>query len=386
MNDRVPNDRVPAEVFSPGEYLKDELDARGWTQLEFAEIIGRSPRLVNEIIAGKRGITPSTAKEIAAALGTTALFWLNLESTYQLRNGEPAPARIAQEARLRERFPVREMIRRGWITPSESPDVLESRVLRFFRIEHIDHRPAFAHAAKKSQYSDDIRPTRDAWLFRVRQIAETMQTGPYSEDGLRAALETFKAFRRDVEDVRHVPRVLTECGVRFVIVEPLPGSKIDGVCFWLEGTTNRPVIGMSLRLDRIDNFWFVLRHEIEHVLRGDGKNAPVVDENVGSPGLPDGENSVLLPEEAAANCAAVEFCVPQAELNDFIARVHNMYWESRIPGFADQIKIHPGLVVGQLQRRSGQWSLLRRSLVKVRNVLVPAAMTDGYGQSVPIQA
>ncbi|KAI1694314.1 hypothetical protein Ddc_22202 [Ditylenchus destructor] len=52
-------------------------------------------------------------------------------------------------------------------------------------------------------------------------------------------------------------------------VEALSGSKIDGACFWLDA--HKPVIGMTLRFDRIDNFWFVLRHEIEHVLREDGR-------------------------------------------------------------------------------------------------------------------
>lgn len=84
----VMDDRVVAEVFPPGEFLRDELEARGWTQTEFAEIIGRPTRLVNEIIAAKRGITPDTAKEIAAALGTSAQFWMNLETTYQLPNAE----------------------------------------------------------------------------------------------------------------------------------------------------------------------------------------------------------------------------------------------------------------------------------------------------------
>lgn len=75
---------VPAEVFPPGEYLGDELDARGWSQAEFAETIGRSAKLVNEIIGGTTSITPATAIEIGAALGTGARVWLNLEHEYRL--------------------------------------------------------------------------------------------------------------------------------------------------------------------------------------------------------------------------------------------------------------------------------------------------------------
>ena len=55
------SNRRPAEAFPPGEYLLDMLNERGWTQSEFAEIIGRPIQLVNGIINNKRGITPETA-------------------------------------------------------------------------------------------------------------------------------------------------------------------------------------------------------------------------------------------------------------------------------------------------------------------------------------
>ena len=51
----------PAEAFSPGEFLREELEERGWTQADLAEIMGRPLVLVNEIIAGKRGITAETS-------------------------------------------------------------------------------------------------------------------------------------------------------------------------------------------------------------------------------------------------------------------------------------------------------------------------------------
>ena len=63
------NDLVPAVAFPPGEYLKEALDARGWTQDEFAEIIGRSPRFVGELLSGDKAITPRAAKEIGRGAG-----------------------------------------------------------------------------------------------------------------------------------------------------------------------------------------------------------------------------------------------------------------------------------------------------------------------------
>jgi HTH-type transcriptional regulator/antitoxin HigA len=113
----------PAEVFPPGEFLSDELEARGWSQQEFAEIIGRPPNAVSQIINGKRSITPATAKELAAALGTSPMFWLNLEAAYRLCQTDDAPNRIAVQARLRSRYPVRYMVQRGWIEDAEDPEV-----------------------------------------------------------------------------------------------------------------------------------------------------------------------------------------------------------------------------------------------------------------------
>lgn len=69
----------------PGDILKEELQAREWTQKEFAEIIGRPVQVVNEIIAGKKAITPETACLFSAAFGTSAELWLNLENSYRLR-------------------------------------------------------------------------------------------------------------------------------------------------------------------------------------------------------------------------------------------------------------------------------------------------------------
>lgn len=368
-------DRTAAEVFPPGEYLKDELEARGWTQAEFAEIIGRPPRVVSEVIAGKRAISPDTAKEFAAALGTSAQFWMNLETAYQLSKSGPASERIKREAQLRERFPVREMMKRGWVEPSDNFEVVETRVLDFFEIQSSNDNVSLAHAAFRNHW-EEVSTTQQAWMFRVRQMAQAISAPKFSEKTFREAIERLHLLMADPEEVRHIPRILTECGVRFVIVEALPGSKIDGVCLWLENGTV-PVIGMSLRLDRIDNFWFVLAHELEHVLRGDGKEAAVIDSDLeGRAGDAGG-----LPEfEQAANKAAGEFAVPQAKIENFIARVRPLYSEDKVLKFARANGIHPGIVVGQLQfRKEIPYSHFARHKVKIRHLIVPSALTDGWG-------
>jgi HTH-type transcriptional regulator/antitoxin HigA len=182
------------------------------------------------------------------------------------------------------------------------------------------------------------------------------------------------------EEARKVPRILAECGVRYVIVESLVSAKIDGVAFWLDA--NSPVIGMTLRHDRIDNFWFVLRHEIEHILQGHGFGSTMLDAEL------EGERAGIGPnisdDERVANDAAANFCVPQESLQRFIARKAPFFAERDILGFARTLRIHPGLVAGQLQHKTSRYDRFRNHLVKIRSTVAPSAMVDGWGDVAPV--
>lgn len=374
--------RVPAEAFPPGEFLKDELEERGWTQEEFATIIGRPTTLVNQIVLGKRAITPEAAAEIGAALGVEAEYWMNLETAYRLwqvrqKQTAPALARIERIADMRERFAVREMAKRGWITKTNDPDELERQLLAFSRVKHLDAIREVRHAAKQTYYGKDLKPVQQAWLWRVRQIAETMpMTQGYSEQTLGASLDALRALASDVEQIKQVPKLLAEAGVRFLIVEGLPGAQIDGVTMWLNAKS--PVIALTLRFDRLDNFWFVLRHEIEHVLQKQGRDEPAVDTNLG-PGA-ESSSDELPREERMANRAAVEFLVPQRPFETFLRDLIESYSEQKLTDFSKTLGVHPAIVVGQVQKRLQRYDILRKYLVKVRDVIASAAITDGFGR------
>jgi HTH-type transcriptional regulator/antitoxin HigA len=370
-------DRAPAEVFPPGEFIRDELEARGWTQGDLAEVLGRPLRLVNELIAGKKQITPETARGLAEAFGDhDPLFWMNLDSAFRLSKTRPVDDSVARRGNLYGCFPVREMLKRRWVEPSDSLEVLEFRVCNFFNITLPSENPRFAHAAKAVQY-DERTSLQWAWLFRAKNLAEGVSASPYSEKRLRDALAKLKALLVAPEEIRQVPRILADAGVRFVVIEFLPGAKIDGATFWLNDS---PVIAMSIRFDRLDNFWFVLIHEIEHVLNRDGQQQPTIDIELTEHMQ---RNDELPPEEVRANKAASEFLIQVRELDDFVARVRPLYSDQRILLFARRIGVHPGLVVGQLQHRAEiPFTHFKRHLVPVREIVTQSALTDGWG-SVP---
>lgn len=369
--------RRPAEVFPPGEFLREELEERGWTQNDLAEILGRPVRTVNEIIVGKRGITPETAKGLAAALGTTPELWMNLEAAYQLwRVRSDGSDSITRRARLYTIAPIKDMLRRGWIEPSDNIDVLEKRVLSFFGLKSIVEEPVFLpHAARRSGSYAEITPAQTAWLFRALHLSQSVHAAEFLESGLEEAVGRLRLLLHNPLEVRHVPRILSEAGVRFVVVEHLPGTRIDGASFWVEGC---PVVALSLRYDRIDNFWFTLMHEIGH-LRNKDSALDLDMETV--------RDSSERPEnERLADNFATERLVLKHQLDDFIARVRPIYSSRRIEAFAQTMQVHPGIVVGQLQHRGEiVWANFRRLLVPIRQMVIAAALTDGWGATLSIQ-
>lgn len=382
--DRMRMEKMPAEVFPPGEFIREELEERGWTQEDFAEILGRPRRLVNEILMGKRGITTETANELGAAFGSSAQFWLNLESAYRLSQVRDKDVSVVERrAHLYSIAPIKEMIKRNWIEPSEDIAVLEQRLMDFLGTEHIDEVPTFwAYAARKSTPYQTLTPTQNAWLFRARQLASAISADRYSPQCLPNLVEELRSLAASPEETRHVPRRLADAGIRFLVIEPLRSSHIDGACFWLDDYS--PVIVLSLRYDRIDYFWHTLIHELGHIKSEDGlKNNHVpfdTDITTEGPGKPSDKPEY---EKAADNFAA-DTLIPHEQLENYIVRVGPLYSQTRIMGFANRMNVHPGIVVGQLQHKGEiGYSQYRSMLVPIRRSIVHTALTDGWRSVLP---
>lgn len=364
------------QIKHPGCYLAQILAEQEITQAELAFILGQSPNNINAIIQAKRGVSPGMSKMLGEALQVSGDYFANLQTEYDLLlASEPDPT-VSLRADMLKTYPIREMIKRQWIEDGTA-EVLQSELARFFDVSNTNEIPYLAHAAKKGKYAkDDVTPAQYAWLFRVREIARVLAVPRYSEKKLRDIAEDMRELLLSPEEARNVPRLISECGVRFVIVETIPQAKIDGVCFWLDKQS--PVIGMSMRYDRIDNFWFVLRHEIEHVLNKHGMSKAVVDDL--------DVKGDLAAEEVTANIAASDFCVPADRMESFMRRKYPAYYEKDVLAFSKLHGIHPGLVVGQIQNKMDKYDYLRKYLVKIRHCVLPGSIVDGWGMSAPIRS
>ncbi|MGK2958013.1 MAG: HigA family addiction module antitoxin [Acidimicrobiales bacterium] len=374
------------EVPHPGEFIRDELEARGWAQRDLAYILGVKEQSINPIMSGKRGISPDMARALSKAFDISAEYFLNMQKSYELSLAREADPAIERRAKLQSVYPIREMIKRGWFEETQDVSLLEAQVMRLFQTNSLDQVPCLEYNAKKGDGYADTTPLQWAWLFRVKQIASEMVVPAYSEAKLRSALDDFARFLVDAEEIRHIPRLMAEAGIRFVIVETLPNANIDGVCFWLDSKS--PVIGMTCRHDRIDNFWFVLRHEIEHLLNRDGQNEQLSSEMVDVDLDPEDQDQPK--EEMLANKAASQFCADQDALDSFLIRKYPYMSEKDTLGLARRLQRHPGIVVGQLQFKMAseykvnKYSWLAKHKVRIMQFLQGAAVIDGWGDPAPI--
>jgi HTH-type transcriptional regulator / antitoxin HigA len=375
-----------ADFRTPGELIASLLAEKGWTQRVLAIVLGMDETAVNRIISGKRDVDADLALVLENLFGVPADQFLALQNSYDLAKARITARHdpsLSVRAHLFGELPIAEMIKRGWITAKDVRDTktVESELMRFFGANRPEDIEVLPHAAKKTAVSTPATPAQLAWLHRVKQIASDVLVAQYSPQAVKAAVAKLKPLMVSAEGVEKVPRIMTECGIRFVLVESLSHAKIDGVCFWLNDKS--PVIGMTLRFDRIDNFWFVLRHELEHVMQLHGRAAAMLDTEL--EGERAGTGPDVADDERIANEAAQDFCVSPKLLDDFVARKAPFFSERDLLGFARLLKVHTGILAGQLQRKTGRYDRFRDHLTKVRALISPNAIKDGWGDVAPVE-
>lgn len=367
-------------IYPPTKYIKDLLEEKNWNQTDLAFLLGWTSSDVSNLLLRKKKITPEVARDLAKVFNTPPFYWIELEAKYELSQLDDADDSLALRSKIFNNFPAKEMIKRGWVEPTDDVHELQNRFLNFFEISSLDEKPNLNYAALKSTSYFETTNEQAGWIKKAFQLAPAVLVRKFSDKVLSETMDKLRLLLFNAEDIRHIPKVLAEAGIRLLIIEPLPSSKIDGVTFWVD--KNSPVIVLSLRFDRIDSFWHTLLHELSHIKNGEGKDTPIIDVDLL------GENSPTLEKpnfEKRADADAAEFSIPKSTLDSFVMRTHPTYTEPKILGFSALNKVHAGILVGQLHHRyrtTGKglpFSYQRKFLVKIRHIITDSALTDGYG-------
>ena len=179
---------------------------------------------------GRRAITPETATGLGEAFEVDPQFWMNLESTYRLSKVESKAGDVARRAKLYAQAPVQDMIRRHWIDDAEDIDGLEREVLDFFgvgSVEEIASLQINAAARKSTSYEETTRPNGPGSVGHNKS-PRTLEVSEYRGDRFQEFLGELRRLTSSEQQAKRVPRLLAEFGIRFMIVEHLPRTRIDG--------------------------------------------------------------------------------------------------------------------------------------------------------------
>ena len=358
--------RSPAEVVPVGEILREEMETRGWSQSDLAEILRRPLQAVNEILAGKKGVTPETAKALGAAFDVPPEFWLELENAYRLSRVSENSEDVKRRARLFHLVPLRELVKRGWVPKTDDLGVTERAVCEFLEIPSIDAQPKYDFAARKSDGYESVSQAQVAWFYRCLHLSKQRPLRTtFKIKTFESAVGGLRRLSLSDDLIKTVPAALEGLGVRLVLLEPIPASKIDGACFWIDG--GRPVVAISMRFDRVDHFWHTLLHELAHILEGPGGKSHLDVDLFRAPAEGKGKRPAC---EEEADRRACEWLVPRKDLELFIKQAKPFYSQQAIAGFASAAGVHPGVVVGQLQHLGViPFSHGRKMLVNVKHLL-----------------
>lgn len=360
------NEVYPVDLPDPINAIKFRMEQANLSRQDLVPYIGSRSK-VSEVLNGKRPLSLRMIRSLHEGLGIPAEVLLH----------KPG-AEVPDDSPLGEweRYPVREMAERRWFKsferkPAEATEYAEELLREFFAsVSHEFLRPALLrqHVRSGSRMNDYAIL---AWRARLLMLAQHRSIGRYDQGTVS---EGFMRQLVSLSYMDHGPRLaqefLAKSGIVLVALTHLGQTHLDGAAFL--APAGNPIVGLTLRHDRLDNFWFTLCHELAHVALhvGNGEPATFYDDM-------DAEGKGL---EAEADKFASEMLIPSGKWNS--SEVRENPAPAKVRTFAGSLRIHPAIVAGRIRRKRKNYKMLS-NLVGHREVRRQFSNLEGAVEEAP---
>ena len=329
-------------AFHPGYYISDLIKDLEMTQEEFAKRLNITPKNLSDLINGKASISENIAKNLSFMLGTSVDLWLELQKKYDQKVIEikALQAQRDEETDLAQ-IDYSYFEKLGVVNPTKNKTQQVSSLFKYFAISSFSvfKKPDFLVQFRQTQCVDEkIILNSNAWVQTVINIGKQIETQSYSEKRLKEYLPQIRemTLQNPSEFLPHLSRIFSECGVAFVLIPSLKNSGVYGATKWIN--KDKVILGITNRGKNADIFWFSLLHELGHVFQRKVTKT-----------LVDFDTSDSIEDyEKEADQFAKDLLIPAKEYEKFIA--DTIFSEQRVRDFATFINIHPGIIVGRLQK------------------------------------
>ncbi len=334
---------VIAEVKSLSELPLVLIKARianGFTQAELAEALGLKEQQIQKYESDKY----ETAS-LKTLLKISEILKLKLDADIQIKEIE------SPEIFNAKNYPFRQMFNRKWFSQfhgtlndavKNSSELLQQL---YSRAGISEFKQAFTRMSVRSGSSLD-EFALNAWYARVIIKAREQDLSVHfnKEVVTPSWLVNLANLSADRNGPAAGVKFLKDHGIRVVIEPHLEGTHLDGAALLMDDLY--PVIALSLRYDRLDNFWFVLFHELAHVvLHLDSQRNMIFDDlDVKKPGIED-----------EADKYALNVAIPDRIWKTSLARFSPS--DATIKNQARALNVHPALIAGRIRWESGEYYL-----------------------------
>jgi len=334
--------RFPIALPSPIDAILFRMEEQGLLQKDLIPYIGSKSK-VSEVLSGKRPLTIQMIRELHAGLN------IPLEVLLQT----PAEGTNNVIEIDWQKFPIGEMIKRSWISSSYHDVRAHAFALMQTFLEPLGGKLPEAALCRRTwsklSEKDDEMYALIAWtarvLIRAREeccVAE-YKPGTVSKDFIKEIVHLSWSDQGPLL----AQEFLAKNGIALIIEPRLPKTKLDGGAMLDEN--GRPVIGITIRYNRIDNFWHTLGHELSHVaLHLRNKENMFIDD------IETGhfENA----KEVEADNLCQEILIPRKKWKN--SRAYIQKTPSAIMELAKQLSIHPAIIAGRIRHETKNFSIL----------------------------
>ena len=332
--------KYPVESPDPIDAILFRMNEKGLKQADLVQYFGTSSR-VSEVLNRKRPLTVQMIRALTIGLGISA------ETLVGALGSENSAKKESVDW---SKFPIREMSRRGWIEQLRNPskDYIEDVVRSFISDAGLYFGAAsFKRSLAGNAESPNTKYALYAWLARVIQKAREKKpnVGKFEPDDLSANyLRKLAQLSWFDTGPQLAVEYLERTGITVVIEPQLKGTFLDGAA--LKDNDGTPIVAITLRYDRLDNFWLTLVHEVVHIWKHVTDTEAFLD---------DLDASSEDRREAEANRLAREAFIPRV-----LWRRSDAYTspsKDTIEKFAKELKIHPAIIAGRLRWESRNYGL-----------------------------
>jgi HTH-type transcriptional regulator / antitoxin HigA len=320
--------------------------AAGMSQTDLAVRLGMKPQQVQRYEATNyMGASLARLIEVSRVLGVKA------SGTFEGTKQACGSMFVWSDANdiVWSQLPYKEMIKRKWFKVPRNVNPLEAVKEYFLNAAG----PQFATAYHRKKMHSGNTPNEYAllaWQARILEHARRVfADGDLAEFKLDYTwLPDLISLTRYSDGPKRAGRLLAEKGIALIAERHLPGSYLDGAA--MLGDAERPVIGLTLRHDRLDNFWFVLLHELGHVFLHlfDGQRYDFFDEESAS------DNDFI---EAAADKFALDSLIPEELWGKCLSRF--ALSEEAVRLDAESLGIDPSIIAGRIRKERDNYTILK---------------------------